>query len=271
VTVDGAVTPLRQEGRKVVLPVQPGSHAFELAWRQNDGARLLYRVPEVDLGASAVNANVSVAMGRDRWTLLVGGPRLGPAVLFWAALLVFLLVSVGLGKTKLAPLDWSEWFLLGVGLTQVPVLRSMIVAGWLLTLGFRRKSPPKGDREFDALQVFLAFLTFAALVCLFRAIQRGLLGLPEMQITGNGSSSELLRWYLDRADDSLPRPWALSVPLMVYRVTMLAWALWLADSLIKWLRWGWQAFSSGGLWRPLRKPKEEPPPAAQAPAAPGAV
>jgi hypothetical protein len=43
----------------------------------------------------------------------------------------------------------------------------------------------------------------------------------------------------------------LSVPLFVYRSLMLLWALWLAWSLLKWLRWAWQCFSMGGLWHPI--------------------
>jgi hypothetical protein len=34
---------------------------------------------------------------------------------------------------------------------------------------------------------------------------------------------------------------------------MLAWALWLAQALLRWLRWGWLCFTSGELWRPLRQ------------------
>jgi len=36
---------------------------------------------------------------------------------------------------------------------------------------------------------------------------------------------------------------------MVYRLTMLLWALWLASALLGWLNWGWACFSEGGLWR----------------------
>jgi len=39
----------------------------------------------------------------------------------------------------------------------------------------------------------------------------------------------------------------------VYRVAMLAWALWLALALLRWLRWGWTCFSEGGLWHPLSR------------------
>ncbi|RMG51905.1 MAG: hypothetical protein D6717_12450, partial [Gammaproteobacteria bacterium] len=45
--------------------------------------------------------------------------------------------------------------------------------------------------------------------------------------------------------------WILSLPLWVYRVLMLGWALWLAFALLGWLRWGWEALQQGGLWRAL--------------------
>jgi len=54
---------------------------------------------------------------------------------------------------------------------------------------------------------------------------------------------------------ALVAPWVLSLPLLVYRVAMLVWALWLAFAVIRWSRWAWSCFSAGGVWRPLRSPK----------------
>ncbi len=34
---------------------------------------------------------------------------------------------------------------------------------------------------------------------------------------------------------------------------MLAWALWLALAMIRWLPWAWTSFSAGGLWRAVPK------------------
>jgi len=70
-----------------------------------------------------------------------------------------------------------------------------------------------------------------------------------MQIQGNGSSSELLQWFDDRTAAIPEQPSVLSVPMLAYRGVMLAWALWLAVSLLGWLRWGWLSFSSGGFWK----------------------
>jgi hypothetical protein len=251
VKIDGALQPVRQEGNKVVLPVRPGSHAAVLKWREPKGIGLSYKTSNVGLGLPSVNPSINVDMPRDRWTLLLCGPRLGPAVLFWPLLFVFLVVSVGLGKISLTPLNWKHWFLLSLGLTQVPLLVSAIIAGWLVWLGWRGENPPEDARSFDAQQIFLAGLTVVALGCLFHAITHGLLGLPDMQIAGNDSSRGALAWYQDRSGAELPRAWIFSVPLWAYRAAMLAWALWLASSLIGWLKWGWARYSTGGFWKEL--------------------
>ena len=70
----------------------------------------------------------------------------------------------------------------------------------------------------------------------------------------------MLRWYQDRSPGLLPRPWVFSVPLLLYRLAMLLWSLWLSVAMLAWLRWGWSCFSEGGLWRKLRKAKPATPP-----------
>jgi hypothetical protein len=89
---------------------------------------------------------------------------------------------------------------------------------------------------------------------LIGAIQAGLLGTPDMQITGNESYGSLLRWYQDRTTEIPSGARVLWVPLWIYRVAMLAWALWIATALLGWLRWGWASFSAQGVWR-ARPPK----------------
>jgi len=256
VTIDGTQQPIRQEKRNVVLPLHPGAQKITLTWREDRGTALFFRTSEVDLGLPSVNAAIDLQNPASRWILLLGGPRLGPAVLFWSLLLVILLVAAALGRLPLTPLGTRDWVLLGIGLSQVPLPAAALVAGWLLALGLRRTKGPEIQQKylrnntFDLLQILLAGWTLLALGILFWAIQQGLLGTPEMQITGNGSTSTQLRWYTDRAGHHLPTAWALSVPLLVYRLAMLAWALWLALALLRWLRWGWQSLTAGGGWQP---------------------
>jgi hypothetical protein len=98
------------------------------------------------------------------------------------------------------------------------------------------------------VQVGLVLLSLAAMTALLDVLRAGLLGVPDLLVAGNGSSPWLLNWYADRFETQTSTAWVLSVPVWTYRVAMLLWALWLASSLLKWLVWGWQAFSAGGVW-----------------------
>ena len=90
--------------------------------------------------------------------------------------------------------------------------------------------------------------TFAALSGMYQAIEKGLLGIPDMQIAGNGSNNFHLYWFQDKIASLMPQPMVFSIPLFVYHLIMLAWAIWLAFSLIKWLKWGWECWSQGKIW-----------------------
>jgi len=135
-----------------------------------------------------------------------------------------------------------------LGLSQITIEAAGLVIGWLMLLGWRGQTAHIEPRFFNLLQVAIGALTLLSLGLLFLAVDQGLLGSPEMQILGNHSSAFKLNWYQDRSLSTLPTATVISVPLIVYRVLMLAWSLWLAVSLLNWLKWGWRCFSSGHLW-----------------------
>lgn len=250
VTIDGGTQPIRQDGRSVVLPVVPGEQQVNLQWRSESSLGARYRTPALALGADSVNARLSLALPADRWVLFTGGPQLGPAVLFWGTLIVVALAAVVLGRMRIAPVPTWQWLLLGVGLTQSSVLGAVTVVGWLLALGLRARLPADLPRwQFNLAQFALAALTLVALGVLFDAITQGLLGEPSMQIAGNGSTATDLQWFVDRAPMAYPQAWVWSVSIWWYRALMLAWALWLAFSLLGWLRWGWRHYARDGVWR----------------------
>lgn len=241
---------IRLEGSNLTLPITPGKQSIEVVWRNADALQSMFKTPRIDLKQDSVNHSIKVNFGQDRWVLLVGGPSLGPAILFWGVLIVILLLAVGLGFTTLTPLNTLSWILLGVGLSQVPIWMSFIVVTWLFVLALRQRLVQHASNIlFNVIQIGIGALTFLSLICLFVVIQQGLLGSPDMQVAGNGSSATVFNWFQDRNDPVLPQAWLLSVPKIVYRLLMLAWALWLAFSLLRWMKWGWQQFSSGGLWK----------------------
>jgi len=248
VAINGRPQPLRQEGRKLTLPINPTKQDISVTWQEPTAISAILKMSDVDLGADSVNSNLRVTLGKDRWVLFTFGPTFGPIILFWGVLIVILLVSFGLGKVTLTPLKNWQWFLLLVGLSQIPMEAAGLVIGWLMLLGWRASQSSEQTRYFNFLQISLGLLTLVALSVLFSAVAQGLLNAPDMQVTGNRSSALQLNWYQDRSASTLPAATVISLPLIVYRLLMLAWALWLASALLNWLKWGWGCFSSNGLW-----------------------
>jgi len=258
--------PLQLDNNQLILPLAPGEQHVEIGWRSTTDLTYKTFTETVDLGVDSVNHSIEMQVPSSRWILLTGGPRVGPAVLFWGELLVIILVALFLGRITLTPLSTLQWLLLSLGLSQIPAAMAAIVVAWLLLLGLRKKrgAEIKQVISFNLLQVLLVILTLLALGTLFYAIQQGLLGHPDMQIGGNGSSGHQLHWYQDRIGTQLPVANVITVPLLVYRIGMLLWALWLAMALLRWLRWGWDCFSSGSSWKVatprkkiVRKPKQK--------------
>ncbi len=258
VSIDGKSQPVRQQKRTVSLPIVPGKQRITLKWRTTNPISTKVMVQPVNVGIENVNSSIRMMLSRDRWILFTHGPTMGPAVLFWGVLLVILLSAFILGRIKESPLKTWQWFLLGTGLSLATPLMIIIVVGWLLALSYRPRLKAVENRWlFNGVQVLLILLTLIALGSLFLALQQGLLGWPDMQIQGNNSNAWELHWYQDRVLPDLPQPWVLSVPLFVYRILMLLWALWLAFSLINWLRMGWHNYNEGGLWRKSLKSKKK--------------
>jgi hypothetical protein len=268
-SIDGNPVTPRLENGELVLPLHPGEQQVQLTLHNSEGLRLLQQTPALDLGLPGVNANITVQLPENRWVLLVGGPRQGPAVLFWGLLLVMLGLAWGLGGVALTPLRRRDWLLLMTGLSQLPVYGAAIVVLWLLALGARGRLPVGLSwLRFNLLQVMLVLLSLVALGLLGGAVARGLLGSPDMQVTGNNSGALELHWFQDRFAAALPGAWVLNVSIWFYRLLMLLWALWLANALLGWLRWGWEQATVQGLWQ--RKPILVMPPRPPAPGKTGA-
>ncbi|BAL27301.1 hypothetical protein [Azoarcus sp. KH32C] len=252
VRIDGTVQPLRADGNKLALPVTPGEHSVQIEWRDRAAMDAHYVAPQLDLGAPAVNASVTLAVPQDRVVLFTRGPLVGPAVLLWGVLAVVVAVALVLPRVLPTPLSAAAWVLLGIGLVQASVAAAFLMVSWFVLLVVRRTYPPASPWRFNLLQIAILFLTMMAAGALFDALRQGLLGYPDMLIAGNGSSAFQLNWYLDRLKAVTPVVEVYSIPVFAYRLAMLAWALWLAVAITRWARWAWECYSAGGAyWRPL--------------------
>jgi len=264
-TFNGSTMPVRKDGDKVIIPLRPGDQSLALEWKTNTPLGFRARVEAVRLPVESANINTTLNVPDNRWVLWADGPLRGPAVRFWTVLLCSLIAAGVLGSLKLSPLRPLEWMLLALGLTQVSLFLAMIVIAWLFFLAWRGRDsflrlPVWG---FNLLQVFLIILTATTLGIFIGVVAQGLLGNPEMFIAGNGSTRSALLWYQPRCENVLPQPGCLSVSIWWFRILMLAWALWLAASLIRWLRWAWTQFSTGGCFHRTPKNPATPPPLQQ--------
>ncbi len=254
--VDGESLPLRAaEDGRVDLPVSPGEHAVELEWSVDAPVAVVQRMPAIELGSAVSNIRMSLALPANRWVLFASGPRLGPAILYWSELAIFVVVALLLGRSGRTPLRTHQWLLLGLGFSTFAWPALVIFGAWLLAMHWRSQTRRQfSDWQFRVLQLGLALFAVVALSGVVSAIPQALLGSPDMSIRGFTGSSDPLGWFADQADGALPEASVLSVSIWYYKLAMLAWSLWLAFALVGWVRWAWGAYTRDGLWRGRVKP-----------------
>jgi len=252
--LDGRDRAIRHSGRKLSFNLATGAQRVELHWQQPQRPGLLQRLPRVDLGAGAANATLRYQVPDERWLLWVRGPNWGPAILFWVYLLIIAVGSTLLARVADSPLSRAQWFILSLGLTQIPFLALSAIVGWFFAMARRARSQPQSVGWHNLVQVGLIMWSVAALGALYAAIHMGLLVQPDMQVQGAGSDGQSLVWFVDDVAGTLPQPQIFSVNIWVWRIAMLLWALWLANRLLSWMPWAWRCFGVGGRFRSNPKP-----------------
>jgi hypothetical protein len=271
VHLDGQPAQLRPDQGVLSIGLLPGAHSVRVQWEMPVGASIRSQPARVDMHASASNVETKMSLPADRWPLFAMGRGVGPAVLYWSELAVFMITALLLGRWKRSPLRTHEWLLLGFGLSTLSWAVLALVAAWLFAMDWRQRwsgagvtgnagvgvghamtlgTVPVTRWRFNTVQVLLAALTVIAVGTLvFSGIRQSLLASPDMGVTGPGSFGTSFAWFVDRTASALPQPTVISVPMWVYRALMFAWALWLVLALLRWVRWSWQAWKTHGLWR----------------------
>jgi hypothetical protein len=260
VMVDGQTVPVRPEKGELSLALLPGGHRVQINWQSSEGAALRTRVPNVDLRLPSSNVSTVIRMPDDRWVLYAAGRGVGPAILYWGELIVFIAVAIALGRSRHSPLRRHEWLWLGLGLSTFSWSALLLFALWMFAMRWREgfAVAQLSKRAFNLLQTALVLLSLAAVVSLVAAIPFGLLGNPDMRIAGTGQRAHELSWFNDQASGALPAAWVLSVSEWWYKTAMLMWALWLAFALARWLPIAWHALIQGGFWRRESRPTPQP-------------
>jgi hypothetical protein len=252
VQVNGATLALQPRDGVLSLPLTPGAQSVDLRWRAPEGMGLLWRHEGLALGLPGVNDALTLQVPEDRIVLAVGGPLIGPAVLIWGVLVVVLVLAWFAPRGLPGVMARPAWLVLALGVAPVSLWALAALAGWFALLEARRRwmlqQPGAARWQRILVQLLLVLWTLFAVSALLEVLRTGLLGYPDLLVAGPGSSSHLLSWTSDRFTDHTAGAWVLSAPVWLYRALMLAWALWLATSLLKWVAWAWRCFSEGGAW-----------------------
>ena len=256
IAIGGKSQPIPAAG-DVSLPIIPGVVRYQVGWRSGEDLGAYLETPEIVLARPANNIDLVVEFPRDRWTILFGGPMLGAALLFWGVVAVVAAVGLALSRLPGFPLTTTDALLLSVGLTLCNLSSVVLLAAWFIAIWWRSRRTLESLREttYRAVQIALTVFAVVALGALVWSIPNALLGQPEMQVTGYGSSESTYRWYADHSGEALPTAWVVSLPTWVYRVAMWAWSLWLAFALVRWVRAAWRTLVAPGYWtRPEAQP-----------------
>ncbi|HEU5136073.1 MAG TPA: hypothetical protein VFU13_13065 [Steroidobacteraceae bacterium] len=244
---------LRPEKGELPLALMPGSHDIQVQWERPQDVGVRTHPPAVDLRSPASNIQFQITLPESRWPLFVSGPGIGPAVLYWGELVVFIGIAWLLGQWSRSPLRFSEWLLLGLGLSTQSWWVFTFTALWLIAMKWREGWVPAAEESrmrFNVVQVVLAVFTlFVITTLVFSGIRNGLLAAPDMGIADLNYGNGAMWWFLDQTDGVIEAPTIISVPMWVYRALFFAWASWMAFALVRWLRWAFNAWKTNGLWR----------------------
>ncbi|MFN0130142.1 MAG: hypothetical protein ACKV19_26045 [Verrucomicrobiales bacterium] len=269
-TSAGQRVPVRLTDGRIIVPVRPGEQTIALQWTAATPLSLRAQVDPLRLPGESANLTYSVAMPAQRWVLWADGPMRGPAVRFWSLLVCALAFAWVLGSLPLKTFKRWEWALLLVGLTQTSLVAAFFVVLWIFALAARGRfgGSWRSWLGFNGAQLALVGGTLISAGVLISVLHVGLLGDPRMFIRGEGSTTDLLRWFQPRSGPDIPTPWVISVSIWIYRLLMLAWALWLAFALLRWVKWGWQQFTAHGIWQARRPKAPKPTPPSMVPPPP---
>ncbi len=250
VQADEQLLAVKAQDGVLTLPTQPGEHRWLIRYRDARGAALgqslpVLGLPVLGLPVPAANVHQTLTLADNRWLLWTRGPTLGPAVLYWSALLVFAALALALSRQHWLPLNFRDALLLGLGLSTVSWWVLGLSVGWLALVRWRATAAPAASKGYGQLRQFAVLaVTAIAVLTLISVVPEALLSQPDMMLTGNHSAGQTLNWFSDYAETGTPAVLALSVPLWIYKAAMLLWAIWLSFALIRWVRLSWEALQT---------------------------
>jgi hypothetical protein len=263
VTVNGQRLSLPLTQGRLHVPLGRGTQQLQVRFRTpNQAGRL--GTPAVDLGGTASNARFHLQHPQRRWILATHGPGWGTSVLYWSQLLVLLGVAWALSRLPGTLFSLRTAVLLVLGFSTFPgtVIWLAMLVGWVSWVAWRERHDLTGwsAGRFNLGQLALAGFTALTVLGVMIAIGMGLLGAqPDMMLRAP-PGLEVLTWVVSVVPAGpVDGATVISVPLWIYQVALLAWALWFANWLVRAVRRALNAWLAGGYWRGKASAAAPPP------------
>ena len=250
VTLNNQNIPFKIEKDILFLDINSGLNTVSFNMDMSQPIGLIHHYPQIKIEAPATNFSYNFGIPKQRWAIWTGGANIRASILLWGILISCVVFAYPLSKAIKSPLNWFGWSILLVGLSQSGLWGLLFVIIWFSLINYKHIAETQNLKrlKFNALQVIITVLTVIVFSSAIQTVAQGLLNYPNLFIEGEGSSYNSLNWYSEQLDQFMP--WVLSVPMWVYRVLMFSWSIWFAFNIMKWLKWAWEGFSSGGLWIP---------------------
>ena len=139
------------------MTLAPGQHDITVEFSRDDGVGVLSRPPHGGSGSGRHERSARCSsLPRDRWILFAWGRGVGPAILYWGELALFVVIALALGRLRRTPLRTRDWLLLGLGLSTFSWWVLIVFGAWLFVLDRRHELRLEKRWQFNAAQVLLA-------------------------------------------------------------------------------------------------------------------
>ena len=128
-----------------------------------------------------------------------------------------------------------------------------LTAAWLIAMRWREGWKPGEElsrMRFNAVQLVLAVFTFFTILTLvFSGIRNGLLRASRHAHRRALGSASGYTWFQDQTAGVLETPSSYLGADVGLSRAVLRLGGWMAFALVRWLRWAFNAWKNGGLWR----------------------
>ncbi|MCB9480787.1 MAG: hypothetical protein H6680_03035 [Desulfobacteraceae bacterium] len=257
ISINNIKNQISETNGELSIPLSPGKNEINIVFNEKNkkqGFILPKKIsfPLVNFNAESSNISQEIKYQPKSWIIAAFGPRSGPAVLFWGYFAAIIIAAGFLAKFTKSFLKPHQFILLAAGLSLAQPVEILIVFGFFFAIEYRKNLVPEQTSYFNLIQTGIILLLIMSASIIYDSVSSGLLGIPDMQITGNGSYSGTLKWFTDKCDNILPKPFIIMAPINMWKLIIFLWSIWISAFLINKTPYIIDSLKHDGFWKKTR-------------------